>query len=271
MSDRTHPDSGPVTPGEAGFTAADMATAAAQGFRDGVASVVAENTNTEREASAILSKICDLFHIGIQARTESTIIMNVENVIHHARLLHAVERDLFPQPELPEDDDPYATVGDELPAPNSWAAKDEADYVAQFRAALAARASMSLPAAGQEPVAHLWQHSETGRTRVVMPDMIVDADASWQVVGPLVLAAAPQPAVAAGWISVEERLPFVRTDVLIARGTGLPCERTIAFYDPDRYTPAWRYTADPSGGIRGVTHWQPLPLPPAPSTEGDQK
>ncbi len=39
MSDRTHPDSGPVTPGEAGFTAADMATAAAQGFRDGVASL----------------------------------------------------------------------------------------------------------------------------------------------------------------------------------------------------------------------------------------
>jgi hypothetical protein len=29
--------------------------------------------------------------------------------------------------------------------------------------------------------------------------MIVDADASWQVVGPLYLDAAPQPAVAAGW------------------------------------------------------------------------
>ncbi len=41
MSDRTHPDSGPVTPGEAGFTAADMATASAQGFRDGVASLSA--------------------------------------------------------------------------------------------------------------------------------------------------------------------------------------------------------------------------------------
>ena len=42
MSDRTHPDSGPVTPGEACFSAADMATAAAQGFRDGVASVSAQ-------------------------------------------------------------------------------------------------------------------------------------------------------------------------------------------------------------------------------------
>lgn len=116
---------------------------------------MAENTNTEREASdasAILSKICDLFQIGKMARTESTILVNVKNVIDHARLLHAVERDLFPQPELPEDDDPYATVGDELPAPNSWAAKDEADYVAQFRAALAARASLSLPAAIPEGI-----------------------------------------------------------------------------------------------------------------------
>lgn len=41
MTDRTHPDSGPATPGEACFTAADMATAEARGFRDGVASVAA--------------------------------------------------------------------------------------------------------------------------------------------------------------------------------------------------------------------------------------
>jgi hypothetical protein len=39
----------------------------------------------------------------------------------------------------------------------------------------------------QEPVAHLWQHSETGRTRVVMPDQVVTADATWVVVGPLYL------------------------------------------------------------------------------------
>lgn len=37
----------------------------------------------------------------------------------------------------------------------------------------------------QEPVANLWQHSETGRTRVVMPDQVVTADATWFVVGPL--------------------------------------------------------------------------------------
>lgn len=92
------------------------------------------------DSAAILSKICDLFHIGQLARTESTILTNVENVIRFTGLLRAVERDLFPQPDLPEDDDPYAERED-LPAPNSWGAKDEADYVAQFRAALAARAA----------------------------------------------------------------------------------------------------------------------------------
>ncbi len=40
----------------------------------------------------------------------------------------------------------------------------------------------------QEPVAWLWQHSETGRTRIVMPDQIITADANWFVVGPLHLA-----------------------------------------------------------------------------------
>jgi hypothetical protein len=39
----------------------------------------------------------------------------------------------------------------------------------------------------QEPVAHLWQHCDTGRTRVVMPDQIITADANWLVVGPLYL------------------------------------------------------------------------------------
>ena len=57
--------------------------------------------------------------------------------------------------------------------------------------------------AGSEPVAHLWQHSETGRTRIVMPDMIVDDDASWQVVGPLCLGAAPPTAQAEGWMPIE--------------------------------------------------------------------
>ena len=47
--------------------------------------------------------------------------------------------------------------------------------------------------AGGEPVAYLWQHSETGRTRVVMPDMIVDTDASWYAIGPMYLGKAHPP------------------------------------------------------------------------------
>lgn len=49
------------------------------------------------------------------------------------------------------------------------------------------------PAAQPEPVAYLWQHSETGRTRVVMPDQVTTADASWIVVGPLYLGIKDQP------------------------------------------------------------------------------
>jgi len=59
------------------------------------------------------------------------------------------------------------------------------------RAALASAAQST-----GEPVAYLWQHSETGRTRVVMPDAVITADATWRVVGPLVLAAAPKAAPA---------------------------------------------------------------------------
>lgn len=59
----------------------------------------------------------------------------------------------------------------------------------------------SLTAAAQHggPVAYLWQHSETGRTRVVMPDQVVTVDASWHVVGPLVLATRPT-AEPFGWM-----------------------------------------------------------------------
>lgn len=57
----------------------------------------------------------------------------------------------------------------------------------------AARRAPAVPVPQSEPVAYLWQHGETGRTRVVMPDTVITADANWIVVGPLYLAAAPQP------------------------------------------------------------------------------
>ncbi len=54
------------------------------------------------------------------------------------------------------------------------------------------------------PVAWLWQHRETGRTRVLMPDerTATDVAAAWDVVGPLYLALPqrkPEP-VALDWL-----------------------------------------------------------------------
>ena len=39
----------------------------------------------------------------------------------------------------------------------------------------------------QEPVAYLWQHSETGRTRVLEKDQVWTASNPWKRVGPLYL------------------------------------------------------------------------------------
>lgn len=54
----------------------------------------------------------------------------------------------------------------------------------------------SLSAPPAQPVAHLWQHGETGRTRIVMPDQIFTADANWLLVGPMYLHPAAAPSVA---------------------------------------------------------------------------
>ena len=118
------------------------------------------------DASDTLSKVCDLFQIGKLARSESTILINVENAIRFSNMLNAVEHDMFPQPDLPEDDDPYAEMDENPPAPNKWGAKDEADYVAQFRAALLARGFATPQQEAQEPAfwmnekGHTWSHSD---------------------------------------------------------------------------------------------------------------
>ena len=126
---------------------------------------------------------------------------------------------------------------------------------------LVGRAALSANAG--EPVAHLWQHCETGRTRIVMPDMIVDADASWQVVGPLYLGAAPPTAQAEGW-----------RDIATA-----PKDGVFLVYMQDEVRPArrmqvadWHSNVKIVGGLFSfdcatVTHWMPLPPPPT-SAEG---
>lgn len=96
------------------------------------------------------------------------------------------------------------------------------------------------------------------------------------------LDAAPQPAVAAGWVSVDERLPewVARDDtpcfinnkevpptltsetVLVAlKGGGV---RTDKLTTIEGKSDGWWHTY----GER-VVAWQKTPLPPAPSTEGE--
>jgi hypothetical protein len=57
------------------------------------------------------------------------------------------------------------------------------EYTVGLRAAIAAGEAELR----REPVGFLFQHSETGRTRVVMRDGVMDADATWFKVGPLYL------------------------------------------------------------------------------------
>lgn len=168
MSDRTHPDSGPVTPGEAGFTAADMATAAAQGFRDGVA-------------------------------------------------------------------------------------------------------SLSLPAAGQEPVAWMWQHDETGRTGFVDCWQVENG---WQEANPRLklvrqLYAAPQPAVAAGWVPIETA-PVAGLILLVVEDSAGERRVFPAEASHENGVLAWQVTLGWLGWTRLHSGWTPIlwrriPTPPTTS------
>lgn len=68
-----------------------------------------------------------------------------------------------------------------------------------FDAREALRAALTAQQA--EPAAYLWQHGETGRTRILMPDEVFTDNSRWFLVGPLYTA--PQPAqqveVPHGW------------------------------------------------------------------------
>ncbi|GJL33550.1 hypothetical protein TUM17576_03700 [Enterobacter hormaechei] len=87
------------------------------------------------EAEETLQKICNIFRIGIQAQTQSTILTNVENAVRFAKQLHAIEREFFMVPGEPDEDYP-----DDEPADvclvNCWGSTTER-YVEQFREALA--------------------------------------------------------------------------------------------------------------------------------------
>jgi hypothetical protein len=80
-----------------------------------------------------LGAVYDVFSIGRAARTEETLLANVENANRRSQCLSAIEREFFTT-EAPDEDIPGLTVED---CPLSWGAEPE-EYVKQFRTALAA-------------------------------------------------------------------------------------------------------------------------------------
>lgn len=53
------------------------------------------------------------------------------------------------------------------------------DELEHFATLVCEAHTKELLAGAGEPVATLWQHGETGRIRVIMPDTITDCDARW--------------------------------------------------------------------------------------------
>jgi hypothetical protein len=82
--------------------------------------------------------ICDAFQIGSAARSLNVVMANIENVQRREKCLSAIEREFFTVATPPDPDEGDDEPGEECVL--RWGA-EPADYVEQFRAALAARAS----------------------------------------------------------------------------------------------------------------------------------
>lgn len=92
----------------------------------------------EQELMQVLQGVYDAFGTGELARTPSTLMTCLRNVISFSEMLHAIEREFFMIPGDPDEDYP-----DEEPQPeclvNCWGSTVP-EYVEQFRAALALKA-----------------------------------------------------------------------------------------------------------------------------------
>jgi hypothetical protein len=137
-------------------------------------------------------------------------------------------------------------------------------HTAPHRAVQLVEVASVAASAGSEPVAHLWQHSETGRTRVVMPDAVVDASASWLLVGPLYLHPSPPEGMVGGWRPMADA-PRDGTSVIAVNAATNPGRQHIVRFEDRRPHQPWRTGAGPMDWVAGLTHWMPLPLPPTTS------
>jgi hypothetical protein len=85
------------------------------------------------DAADTLSKVCDVFHIGSKARTQSTILMNVENARRRSNCLWAIEHEFFMMPTPANEDEGEDEPGEECLL--NWG-QEPAEYVKQFGEAL---------------------------------------------------------------------------------------------------------------------------------------
>jgi acid stress-induced BolA-like protein IbaG/YrbA len=100
-------------------------------------------SRAELNESEAFHAICDELRIGSQVRQQHIVMENIRNLIRRTRCLDAIEIEFFTSEKRDEEDEPYDHC--EL----NWGA-NPAEYVEQFRAALAAR---SLPAvAGDQAI-----------------------------------------------------------------------------------------------------------------------
>lgn len=79
-----------------------------------------------------------------------------------------------------------------------------------FGEAYSAMLAASPPAPSAEPVAWLYQHGETGRTRIVMPDQVfTNGPNQWLLVGPL-YQHPPAPLQPVAWLDEEHDCAYTR-------------------------------------------------------------
>lgn len=91
-----------------------------------------------------------------------------------------------------------------------------------------------------EPVAHLWQHGETGRTRIVMLGDVWTANDHWCYVGPLVLGSThPAPGAPDGW----QLVPIEPTDEMISAACqdGVSVDGRPVWKHSNAFQAKWKY------------------------------
>jgi hypothetical protein len=99
---------------------------------------IAAHLARQPKAESTLSKICDMLHIGVLARDDGTILTSVRNILRREHCLSAIEREFFMVASEPDEDFPDDDPGEDCLL--NWGS-EPADYVEQFRAAIAQKSA----------------------------------------------------------------------------------------------------------------------------------